>query len=485
MKYKKNIKHQELYSKSTAYLISINLLCAFVCSGLFLPFNAWGARFNPLPDTGQHKCYDNSGNKISCPSPESTMAQDGSYDAAQGKVQQFFIDDGNGTVIDNNTGLMWMKATADITEDNIIDTSDRVRWQAARDYCENLNFAGYDDWRLPGVIELAAIIDYSRYRPAINLIFSSASAYYWSATPDAYSNNYTWGVNFDYGSGYVQEKSSLNYIRCVRGELSEFRNYTDHRDGTITSIDTGLMWQAKPADTNNDHLPDIMSWQDALAYCENLSLAGYSDWRLPDIQELRSLVNYSSYSPFILPYWSATTYAKITGYAWGINFGHGDFAFGGKSDSNMVRCVRGGLIILPLPHGNNVFNYPSDSYTIKDKKPNKCEPLDFRVTNNILTLLVDLPVFTDPVDLYLGIYAPAINPNDIILLIDDGTKIDWMQNGLKTWNSNVLRSINKPIRLISLNEIPSGSYIFYLLAVPANNFSFTDYYLWSTTYTKN
>jgi len=470
--------------------ITTNIMSKFywvVACSVLLSVNGWAAKFNPLPDTGQHRCYNSSGDEITCPPPGNALAQDGSYDSTEGKTQQFFIDNGDGTVTDNNTGLIWMKATADLNGDNIINNSDQYSWQAAKDFCENLNLAGYSDWRLPELIELTTLLDYGRYQPAINLIFSCEPSYYWSATPDAYnSEGYAWGVHFDYGHGYVKAKSNLSYIRCVHGEPSgPLNNYTDNGDGTTTSMDTGLMWQATPPDLNSDHYPDKMSWGEALSYCENLTLAGYNDWRLPDIQEIRSFVNYNNYDPFPFPYWSATTYLKNPIYAWGIDLGHGDVGFGGKSGLSNVRCVRSGLIRLPLPEGTNVFDYQPDGLTIKDNTPSNCEPIDFKVINGVLNLLVDLPVFTAPVDLYLGIYAPAINPSDVILIINNGTAIDWMQNGLKTWNSNVLKSISNSMGLIDLNNLPAGNYIFYLLAVPANNSSFTDYYLWSTTYVKN
>jgi hypothetical protein len=101
--------------------------------------------------------------------------------------------------------------------------------------------------------------------------------------------------------------------------------YIDNGD-TVTDTVTGLEWQKATA-------PGTYTWQAALAYCEGLPLAGKSDWRLPDKNELRSLVDYSRYNPAIDPvfatttqsssYWSSTTLAGYSNYAWHVYFRYG------------------------------------------------------------------------------------------------------------------------------------------------------------------
>ncbi len=97
----------------------------------------------------------------------------------------------------------------------------------------------------------------------------------------------------------------------------------DNGDGTVTDTVSGLQWQQNSMDLDSDGTPDIMTWQQALAACQNINnLGGYSDWRLPNILELRSIVDYSRYSPAIditlFPdtvssyYWSSTTPAIPT-----------------------------------------------------------------------------------------------------------------------------------------------------------------------------
>ena len=134
--------------------------------------------------------------------------------------------------------------------------------------------------------------------------------------------------------------------------------YIDNGNGTVTDIETKLMWQQGTA-------VDKMNWDDAMSYCLYLSLAGYTDWRLPTLDELKTLVdldarwlkiNYT-YFPNTLSdsYWSSTTYADSTNGAWGVGFSYGKVDHGWKGGRLNVRAVRGGqpgalgdLVISPL-----------------------------------------------------------------------------------------------------------------------------------------
>ncbi len=80
--------------------------------------------------------------------------QDGFYQAGC-PIEGRFVDNGDGTVTDTCTGLMWQKDTADVNgRRNRATMQDRLNWQDALKYCESLSFAGHDDWRLPNVREL-------------------------------------------------------------------------------------------------------------------------------------------------------------------------------------------------------------------------------------------------------------------------------------------------------------------------------------------
>lgn len=165
-----------------------------------------------LPDTGQTRCYDNSA-EITCPLPgQAFYGQDAQYHGSAPAYQ----DNGNGTVSDLNTGLMWMQATADTNSDGTIDSNDELTWQAAIDYCAGSSYAGHSDWRLPSYFELGSIVDYGRYGPAINPVFMSQSSNYCSATTDASYALLAGAVGFTNGHHYLYYKTSDAYVRCVR-----------------------------------------------------------------------------------------------------------------------------------------------------------------------------------------------------------------------------------------------------------------------------
>jgi hypothetical protein len=163
-----------------------------------------------LPDTGQTTCQDEAGNVVDCTS-DTCPGQDGAYPTgcpSEGR----FVDNQDGTVTDNCTGLMWQKDTGN--DGNGLD------WCAALTYCENLELAGHDDWRLPNVRELQSIVDYGRFDPAISPVFGALSSFYWSSTSLEGASGIAWIVRFSIGfvlpgSDIVLEESDP-HVRAVR-----------------------------------------------------------------------------------------------------------------------------------------------------------------------------------------------------------------------------------------------------------------------------
>ena len=125
----------------------------------------------------------------------------------------------------------------------------------------------------------------------------------------------------------------------------------------MTDTCTELMWQKDTADINGDgqrNDGDTRPWCEALAYSENLSLAGHDDWRLPTVRELQGIVDYGRFNPaidpvfgaFSAPYWSSTSFAGNPGYAWCTLFSGGyvdsDFVGLDKGSRFFIRAVRSG-----------------------------------------------------------------------------------------------------------------------------------------------
>lgn len=119
------------------------------------------------------------------------------------------------------------------------------------------------------------------------------------------------------------------------------------RDNTklvVNDTKTGLMWQ-------DDVIGSDMNWNTAITTCENLTLGGYSDWRLPNIKELKSITDKARANPAISPnftaivssnYWSFTTNSSNYSSVWVGNFYRGGTDWFNKTGSNYVRCVRAG-----------------------------------------------------------------------------------------------------------------------------------------------
>jgi len=169
----------------------------------------------------------------------------------QGAAFAAFVDNGNGTITDTGTGLMWQKATAPGT----------YIWEQALTYCENLTLGGHSDWRLPNRNELQAIVDYSRYNPAIDTTYfpGTVASGYWSSTTGAYDTGdalYAWTVNFNVGlvSGYG--KGHDYSVRAVRGGQCGVLGDLDG-DGVPDNVDNCPdVYNPDQADSDGDGIGD-------------------------------------------------------------------------------------------------------------------------------------------------------------------------------------------------------------------------------------
>lgn len=257
----------------------------------------------PIVDTNQKGFYGDSG-EISEPTQgDAFYGQDANYSTNLAS----YTDHGDGTVTDNVTGLMWQQ-----------DAGIKMSYDQALSAIENSNLAGYSDWRMPTIKELYSLIDFngvtgmdaSSHVPYLNEDYFTTyvgnetngerfiDAQYMSSTKYVSTtmngDETVFGVNFVDGriKGYgvknpKTKEANTFYTLMVRGNVDYGKNnFVDNGDGTITDLATGLMWLQEDS-------KEAMLWQDALAYGEAFTFAGYSDWKVPDAKELQSIVDYS------------------------------------------------------------------------------------------------------------------------------------------------------------------------------------------------
>jgi hypothetical protein len=255
----------------------------------------------PVVDTNQTRCYGEQA-EIACASD--FTGQDAQYDGYQPAYQ----DNGDGTVTDLITGLMWQQ-----------DPGDKMTYSEAVAGADSFSLAGHDDWRLPTIKELYSLMRFSGIDPSgyeetdtsglIPFIDTDYFVFHYGdtaagqriidsqwATSSGYGSTVMngaecfFGVNFADGRIKCYPTSSPNggyYAIYVRNAGAYAANdFADNGDGTVSDAATGLMWQQEDSGEG-------MVWEDALAYCEGLDLAAYEDWRLPNIKELQSIVDYS------------------------------------------------------------------------------------------------------------------------------------------------------------------------------------------------
>ena len=361
-----------------------------------------------LPQTGQTICYNTLGTVIPCP----RTGQDGEIQAGVDWPEPRFTINDDTTITDNLTGLVWA------SDGNIMPNRDLgwdidgtlndgyVTWQHALDYVAKLNaenYLGHSDWRLPNVNEFESLsnneeVDLTPWLESEG--FTNVQPYsYWSSTTHAYHRVYAWffiiwcssvnADNKDYPNGCVwpvragqcglsnhsaiclpqtgQKKcfnESGREISCTgTGQDGEIQagvawpaqRFTDKGNTVIDNL-TGLMW------TKNANLPrGPKNWQEALDYVKRMNAGiydnfGYTDWRLPNRNELQSLTDYSVYHPALpvghpfthvqvqaYDYWSSTSTPFYTYFAWFVSMSSGGEAFMKKSVNYYIWPVRAGL----------------------------------------------------------------------------------------------------------------------------------------------
>ncbi|MBF0537156.1 MAG: DUF1566 domain-containing protein [Nitrospirae bacterium] len=385
-----------------------NRIQKFSSSGAFI--TKWGSsgsgdgQFNSpygvaVDTSGNVYVADNGNNRIQKFAPATTVnlpqtgqttsyaaGDDGALRAGVAWPNPRFTDNGDQTLTDNLTGLMWIKNA------NLPGTT--KTWQQALDYVASMNTGaigtcGYTDWRLPNIIEMESLVNVGQADQTTWLgsqgFTNVQSSYYWSST--TYTNSTpsnVWVIHMYDGQVNLYAKSGNSYVWPVSsgqsgtsaiwqtGQTTTYATgddgalqkgvawpnprFTDNGNQTVTDNLTGLIW------TKDANLPGTYkAWQQALDYVASMNtgagMYGYTNWRLPNREELFSLIDRGRVSPSLPSghpfsniqsscwwYWSSSTYANDTSNAWVTLMDDGKVYADGKS-KNTYYCVwpvRGG-----------------------------------------------------------------------------------------------------------------------------------------------
>jgi hypothetical protein len=257
-----------------------------------------------IVDTSQTSSYDNDGIVITPQKGDAFYGQDAQHN---GNQPSYALSGDGLTVTDNVTGLTWQKTPG----------SSYFSRQQAVDYCNALELGGYSDWRMPTLKELFSISDFSEGWPYLDSTYFDLAATPVSKQEQYWASDYYVGVTVEggsaaafgvnHGTGHIKAYPASvsgpmgKHVRAVRGNTGYGVNdFLNNGDDTITDQATGLMWSKTDSGT-------AMDWEDALGYAETQNAAnylGHNDWRLPNVKELQSIVDYTR-SP------SATDPAKV------------------------------------------------------------------------------------------------------------------------------------------------------------------------------
>ncbi len=130
-----------------------------------------------------------------------------------------YTDNGDGTVTDNETTLMWEKCTQGLSgNDCSIGTGGRHDWKEALQLVNNYSFASHNDWRLPNIKELSSLVARRCSDPSINeSAFPNTSAsYFLSSSPSASNSSNVWQLHFGEGFAHSDSRDLKNFVRLVR-----------------------------------------------------------------------------------------------------------------------------------------------------------------------------------------------------------------------------------------------------------------------------
>lgn len=155
-------------------------------------------------------------------------------------------------------------------------------------------------------------------------------------------------------TSYVNNDDGYNEYGWWRGlynagNKTRFILRTINGDNVVIDLATGLLWAAdgNAAGCNNG---STITWANAITYAQGLSFAGFTDWHLPNRNELFSVIDHNQYNPSIKPgflintnankYWTSSTMLNTTTSAWTMNFLNGTGDNSAKTNSEYLRACR-------------------------------------------------------------------------------------------------------------------------------------------------
>ena len=343
-----------------------------------------------IADTGQTLCASGTeGTEAMGDCAAATVTgQDGSY-ADVPAARNFVGPTAHSTYTSDYTtedtvaGLTWMTCTQGQVYDESLSSCtglvSGLDWEDGIASCDGLNslnggsgYAGINSWRLPTIHELITLVDRGEVDPAIDGDYfpDTTSSWYWTSDTHRNEGN-AFAINFDSGNVLWWTKMFPILVRCV-SSTTPATVTTSSLTWTRCSLKTVSSTPEMDATPGCTDTHGKGTWQDALAACENLEFADITDWRLPNVTELHSLVdvtnpsgifiNTNDFPDLTLPlyetpyFWTSTTYngipgpsdgycQTITDCAWYVNFLDG-YVEGvkrrsQKNQANFVRCVSG------------------------------------------------------------------------------------------------------------------------------------------------
>lgn len=187
----------------------------------------------PVPQTGQTQCWDASGSPINCPG----TGQDGAFQAGVPFPSPRFTDNGNGTVTDNLTGLVWLKDAGCVGSWLWADALAAITaFNQGTDFaCVEYRAGTFTDWRLPNVREIHSLIDFAFLVPALSdaagtgqwtpgnafagdvlLGLPGEVMLFWSSTTLARTPDNAWYISLATGVTNVIHKGSTYHVWPVR-----------------------------------------------------------------------------------------------------------------------------------------------------------------------------------------------------------------------------------------------------------------------------